>query len=229
MAKVKSKKKKIQDRVRVIVTSDLIRNLKGQGDLPYVIMSASLKDDFCNYSYAVTKGIGENDEHGVTGSKMVTDDLIQSFQKLNVHLAVIDDVFKHRGIEIDDIDKFHSDENATMYSVTGFKVKGSEENESVVLMGNKSISCSGSRIDLVSPKIPVGNLGSYQWYNELKAAIDRVRLEVSMYKEGKYIAYEDDENKEDGTQLTIGHAIAENQKEQQESPELEDEFSNAKM
>lgn len=164
MAKgAKKAKKKPQERKRIIVTSEFIRNLKGTAELSYAITEASVKDDFCNYKYNVKEGIGNNDEHAVTGSKMVTDDLIQAFGKLNVHLACIDDVFKHKDIEIDDIDKFHADETASLYHVTGIQIKGSDENESVILVGNKYVSCSGSRIELKSPKIPLDNLSSYQW------------------------------------------------------------------
>lgn len=225
MAKGSKKSKKPAERRRIIVTSDLIKKLQGKAELPYNISQASLKDDFCSYSYIVKEGLGVNDQHDVKGSKMVTDDLIQAFGKLNVHLAVIDDVFKHKDIEIDDIDNFHADEITGMYSVSGIRIKGSDENESVVLVGNKYVSCSGSRISIETPKIPLDNLSSYKWYNELKAAVDVVRKEVSLYKEGKYVAYEEDEETTSSTQMTIGTEMEEGQSN---VPDLSNEFEAAK-
>lgn len=213
--------KKTNERKRIVVTSELIEQLKGGAQLPYIISQASIKDDFCNYSYIVKQGVGINDEHDVKGSKMITDDLIHAFGKLNVHLAVIDDVFKHKDIEIDDIDMFHSDETTSGYSVTGIKIKGSDENESVILVGNKYVSCSGSRISIETPKIPLDNLSSYKWYNELKTVVENIRKEVSQYKEGKYVAYEEEEATS-SAQISIGAAMDE------EVPELEDAFEAAK-
>ena len=221
----KKTKKKPQERTRIIVTSEFIKNLKGTAELSYLISQASVKDDFCNYMYVVKQGIGNNDEHSVTGSKMVTDDLIQAFGKLNVHLACIDDVFKHCAIDIDDIDKFHADEKTSMYSVTGIQIKGSDENESVVLIGNKYVSCSGSRIELKSPRIPLDNLSSYTWYNELRDAVENVRKEVSMYKEGKYVDYEAEEDTA-GIQMSISSNM---DSDKENTPDLEDEFTNAKQ
>ena len=226
MAKTKNKKSKPAERRRIVVTSDLIKKLQGKADLPYIISQASIKDDFCNYSYIVKQGLGINDQHDVKGSKMVADDLIQAFGKLNVHLAVIDDVFKHKDIEIDDIDNFHADEITGMYSVSGIRIKGSDENEAVVLMGNKYVSCSGSRISIETPKIPLDNLSSYKWYNELKSAVDEVRKEVSLYKEGKYVAYEEEEETTSSLQMTIG---ANGSIEESNAPDLSNEFEAAQV
>lgn len=221
MAKGTKAKIKPKDRKRIIVTSAMIERLKGGAQLPYIISLASIKDDFCNYSYIIKEGVGTNDEHDVKGSKMIADDLIHAFGKLNVHLAVIDDVFKHKDIEIDDIDKFHADETTADYLVTGIKIKGSDENESVILVGNKSVSCSGSRISIETPKIPLDNLSSYKWYKELKTAVENVRKEVSEYKEGKYVDYEEEETTS-SAQISIGAAMDE------EVPELDAAFEEAK-
>lgn len=193
---------------------DIILGKKGA----YIITDAALKDDFCNYTFEITEGIGVGDTHAVKGKGIIKDDLRHAFGKLNVHLALIDDVFKHSGIEIDDIDKYHTDDLTTLYTVTGIKVKGSKENESVILIGNKYVSSAGGRIELASPKIPMDNLSSYKWYNELKAAVDDVRNEVELYKEGKYTPVETDDDEDNPAQLTIGAMIKE-----------EDDLENFKM
>ena len=163
-------------------------------DVPFIITEAAIKDDFCTYKFEITSGIGLGDSHKVDGSGIIDDDMRTAFSKFNVHLAAIDDVFKHSGIEIDDIDKFHTEELTGLYHVTGFQIKGGKDNECIVLTGNKYVSTAGGRIELKSPKIPLDNLSSYKWYNELKAAADEARNEVRLYKEGKYTAVEIEED-----------------------------------
>lgn len=153
---------------------------------PYIIKEAAIKDDFCHYQYEVTDGTGFGDTHNVKGTGIVLNDMHHAFGKLNVHLACIDDVFAHSNTDIDDIDKFHGHELAALYHVTGIKIRGGKHNESVILVGSKHVNSSGGRIDLVTPKIPMDELSSYKWKNELKAAVDAIREEVRLYKEGKY-------------------------------------------
>ena len=160
---------------------------------PYIIKEASVKDDFCNYTYEVVEGKGAGDTHAVKGSGIILNDMREAFGRLNVHLACIDDVFSHSQTEVDDIDKFHVHDLAHLYHVTGIKVRGGKSNESVIIVGSKYVNSSGGRIDLVTPKIPMDSLSSYKWYNELKAAVDKVREEVRLYKEGKYEAVEEEE------------------------------------
>ncbi|MEJ7914357.1 MAG: hypothetical protein WKF70_14465 [Chitinophagaceae bacterium] len=163
----------------------------------FVITSASIKDGLCNYSFEIISGVGAGDTHNVKGSGIVDDDMATAFATFNTHLAYIDDVFKHSGTDVEDIDKMHSHDLSFLYQVSGFKIKGGKDNESIILMGSKSISSSGGRIELSSPRIPLDNLSSYKWYNELKVAADKARTEVELYKEGKYTAVEHDEPEED--------------------------------
>ncbi len=179
---------------------------------PYIIKDATIKDDYCNYSYEITDGIGFGDTHNVKGSGVIEDDLRKAMGILNVHLAVIDDVFKHSGIEIEDIDRYHAHDLTGLYNVTGIKIKGSKENESVIIIGNKYVSSAGGRIELASPKIPLDSMSSYKWYNELIVAVEDVRHEVELYKEGKYVQTDDDDDDEpvsNSRQMTIGDAIDE--------------------
>ena len=37
------------------------------------------------------------------------------------------------------------------------------------------VGTAGGRIELATPKIPLDNLSSYHWYNELKVAADNAR------------------------------------------------------
>jgi hypothetical protein len=188
----------------------------------FTIKEASLKDDFCNYKFEILRGVGSGDTHSVNGSGIIEDDMRDAFARLNVHLAAIDDVFKLSGIELENIDNYHNHELTSRYNVTGFKIKGGTENESIILIGSKYVGTAGGRIELATPRIPLDNLSSYQWYNELKEAADNAREEVALYKEGKYTAVEEDDEKPNPRQLTIGDEI----KQAQEAT-IEDTFEPA--
>jgi len=185
-------------------TTEFLDNILGKEEpRNYKITEAAIKDDFCNYSFEVIKGVGLGDKLSVKGKAgTIKKSLQAAFGKLTVHLAFMDDVFKNSGIEIEDIDTLHADDHTLLYTVTGFKINGSEENESIILIGNKYIS-SGGRITLETPRIFIHELSSYKWYNELKSAADTVRYEVALYKEGNYIPVEDDTEIEDPGQLKM--------------------------
>lgn len=167
----------------------------------FEVRSADIKDDICNYSLEIIRGKKVGWTANEKGKGLIEDDLRNAFAKLNVHLAYCDDVFKHNKLDIDDIDTMHTDELAMLYMVTGFKIKGGESNESIILIGNKYLS-SGSRMELESPKISIDNLSSYKWWNELKAAADQCREEVALYHEGKFTAVETEDDEESGLQQT---------------------------
>lgn len=160
-----------------------------------VIMEAAIKDDFCNYKYEFVGGHFDGFVPNVNGKGIIDEDLRNAFLKLNVHLAVADDIFKHSDVAIKSISSMHKHELAQLYFVTGFKMKGGEDNECIVLIGTKFLS-TGSRMSLESPKIPIDPSSSYKWYNELKQAADDCRHEVMAYHEGKFTNVEKDEEEE---------------------------------
>lgn len=177
---------------------------KQQGSIQ--IMKAVVKDDFCNYEFEVTEGVGQGDTHSVKGKGIVDDDLKKSLGKMNVHLACVDDVFKHANVEFDNIDTVRSHELAGLYQVTGLKFKGGEEDLSVILFGNKYVSQAGGRIELETPRIPLDNLSSYPWHKKLLAVALAARKEVELYRAGKCTPVEPKEIKNEN-QLTIGDEL----------------------
>ncbi len=190
-----NKKKKQEDAIEKLVK-------------PIEIISAKIVDDFCEYSYEVKTGAGAGDTIKVTNnkSKLINEDMRIAFFMLNVHLAVIDDAFAHSNKEIANINKMHNDELSTLYIVNQFKVKGSEENRTVVLTGYKTLNV-GDVMDLVTPKVDLSGLGGYPWYNELSEALDNVISEVEQYMNGKFtLLHHDDINP---NQLTIGDELKE--------------------
>lgn len=159
---------------------------KGDPIKEYAITSAVIKDDFCNYSFDVLDGVGVGDTHNVKGRGIVLDDLKDAFAKFNVHLAAIDDVFKHSGVDVKNIDKMRSHEHTALYICSGFKIKGSEESKMLILMGSKFVSVGGY-VSVETPQVLLDKFSSYIWWKELRDALDVALLEVEDYKEGKCV------------------------------------------
>jgi hypothetical protein len=174
---------------------------------PVVFTGATLRDGFCDYNMTIKQGAGVGN-HTVKGEGLFKPDMHNAFVKLNVHLALIDDVFKHAGLEIESVQDADNTELSRLYDVTGIKIKGTEENLSVILIGDKYVtSTGGERIQLQSPKISLVAGSIYKWYNELKEAIDIVLAEVEDYHNGKWDAV--DVEPTDPNQLTIESQIEE--------------------
>lgn len=164
----------------------------------YIVTEAAIKDDFCNYTYEITAGVGISNTHTVKGKHIILDDMRTAFAQFNVHLAVLDDAFKIAGIEIGDIDQFHGDDITGRYVVTGFKIKGGKDNESISLVGTKYSYTAGGRMAITTPFIALDNLSSYKWYNEFRDAAGKAREEVALYQEGKFRMVETDDDDEEG-------------------------------
>lgn len=165
---------------------------------PYKITEANIVDDFCNYKYEMVEGKGPYDKHKVDGKGIIVDDMRDVFTKMRVHMAAVYGVFSLQGLDIKDIDQHHNDDVTAEFHVNGFKIKGGKDMESISLIGSKHIAGVGGRMGLTTPWIEMSSLSSYQWYNELKVLADKAREEVALYKEGKYIVPNlDDEDEEE--------------------------------
>lgn len=151
----------------------------------FEIKEAAVKDDYCHYTQIITKGVGEGDTHKVKGTGIVYPDMHDALGKLRVHMAVIDDVYKHSNIEIDSIENFNNHDLTLLYNVTGFKIKGSEENASIAIIGTKYVTSAVGRIAMETPEVLMDASSGYKWYNELKEVADLVRMEVALYALGK--------------------------------------------
>lgn len=165
---------------------------KAELDIPeYVITAAKLNDGKVDFSFRIQKGVHEGDVNNTKGAGIFYDTLQDAFNKFVVHLTVIDQVFKHKGVEIDDIDTMHTDEEVLNYTVSSFKIIGENDSESIQIFGSKYTPLGDMPVQ--TPKIPLDGLSSYKWYNELKAASDEVRREVKLYKEGNFEVPEKEE------------------------------------
>ena len=149
---------------------------------PFEITSASIKEAQCNYGYEIKTGPTAGDKiPNRKGSSYVHQDMYDAFKALNVHLAFIDDAFKYSGKEVASLDEVNGDEIAELFTVTGFKISGNEENEGFIIIGEKWVT-TGS-IGLESPKISASS--NYLFFDQLKEDIEAARTEVELYMNGK--------------------------------------------
>ena len=113
---------------------------------PFIILNAKIKEGICEYSYEIYSGPCEGDQiKGRRGINMIHDDLANCFKELNVHLAILDDAFTGKTLS-----EFENSDSEGLFSVYGFKVTGTEENEGYVLQGEKWVK--HGNISLESPK-----------------------------------------------------------------------------
>ena len=167
----------------------------------YVITQANLVDGMVNYTYEIKSGVGTGNVHKVKGKGLYKDDLTEAFHKLAVHLAAVDDIFRHASVE-GSLSHLRKHELSKKYMVDGIVIKGEEDQKLVVLIGTKDIQCSGDRMDLKTPSIPLDKLSSYDFKTDLNNAIETVLEEVELYHEGKCDMPEQEEQK-DANQLGI--------------------------
>lgn len=177
---------------------------------PFEVTGASINDEICNYSYDVNLGPNEGDSHNVKGKNVVHHDLVNAFITLNRHLAAIDDAFQGEDI---DIDREQNNPVVGLYHVSGIKIKGKSDNESVILIGTKYVNSVSARVSIETSRIAIDPLASYKWHNELKEAVDTIKREVELYMEGKCTPKEEVEVIS-GDQLTIHDAMESNEFEE---------------
>lgn len=152
----------------------------------FEITKATIKDSFCDFSFInlkddVTNIAGIGTKLKANGKGIIKDTMYEVFRKFNLHLAVIDDIFKHAGIEIKHIEKMHNHEFCGLYDVTEFETKGEAGiNESIMLKGTKHLNCGG-RMEVKTPWVPLDNASSYAWHTELLAILNECRHEVELY------------------------------------------------
>lgn len=166
----------------------------------FKITKASITDDFCNYSFEITDGIGIGDTHSVKGKGIIHDDLREAFNQLNVHLGVIDDAFENE--EFSTTRDLINKETTSLYHVTGLDIKGTEGNESIIITGTKYVNSIASRNDIKTSKVSLMDLSAYKNIEELREDVENVRSEVELYKAGKCIVL-DDEPISDPNQISI--------------------------
>lgn len=155
------------------------------------IRGAKLKDNFCNYNYELIEGLTAGDTISRNGSSIIHEDMTAAFAKLNPHLGVICEELEAGMIQdIDRIaafdDEVHTEgsleHRVSKFKVSLFKLSGSGDNESVVLNGTKMLS-TGEFVELKTPSVRWE--GEYHFIDDLRVAIDDLKIEVEKYMNGK--------------------------------------------
>lgn len=159
---------------------------------PYEITSASIKESLCNYGYEIKTGPTAGDKIPTRkGSAIIHEDMNKAFEALNVHLAIIDDAFRYVFKELPALGDLQAHDIRGGFTVTGFKINGSEEDEGFVLLGDKWVTYGIMASD--TPKISKSS--GYKFFNELKEAVENARTEVELYMNGKAAPKDDEEDK----------------------------------
>ncbi|HTD92464.1 MAG TPA: hypothetical protein VK644_01580 [Chitinophagaceae bacterium] len=166
-----------------------------------IITSATIKDLHCNYDYVPMVGPQRLTPLGAKGPGIIDDDLSEAMARLKAHLAYIDGAFA--GKRVSDIDKFHEHEITENYHVDSIKMKGSDGDRRISIIGSKHLE-AGGRMKCETPPYLIEDHSGYKFYNELKSEVDFIFHEVELYMEGKYtMPVTDDDEPEDPKQTKI--------------------------
>lgn len=113
------------------------------------------------------------------GDNAIHDDLRAAFKKLHPHLALISEMISMGFDSLEDYnDKLWED-----YTVTGFSIGGSGDNEGVTLIGQKKLS-TDKILNLTTPFEKWEN-SQYKFIGDLADAIESCKHEVEQYLNGK--------------------------------------------
>ena len=167
------------------------------------IVKASIVDGMCNYTFEVSRGVGIGDQHSVKGKGVVKSDLIDAMDRLRVHLALMDEAFKGKGITFTTVEEIAENELVETYFVTGIAIKGGEGDEKISIDGHKHSVAIGGYINLKTPAVLFSKPGAYQWQQELEDVVQVIRMEVELYRNGKYTQTELEDEDVDKAQLKI--------------------------
>lgn len=148
---------------------------------PIQIKRAAIKDMQCKYSYELMTGPTKGDTLNRNGVHLIHDDLIASFDELDVFIAQIDGAFRSWSNNQTPLSDLETHEELSKYKVLGFKIQGIEENKSVVFSGTKEVN--EGTISFDTPKIKFN--GSYLYIEELLDRLNHTISEVEKYMNGK--------------------------------------------
>lgn len=151
------------------------------------IRGAVIKDAFCQYTYSLLKGPTKGDVLSHNGSHIIHDDLQSKFERLNVFFAHLDDAYtgNKNSTSLEELEQEIETDN---YSVTAFKMSGSDENKSVVLVGYKQVSAGVIKFE--TPKVKLSE--DYLYLHPLKVRLYELIDEVDAYRLGKSAPSEDE-------------------------------------
>lgn len=145
------------------------------------IKNATLKDMQCSYGYELLAGKTKGDTLNRNGIHIIHDELQDAFSKMTIFIAHIDGVFSHWANNQTSLEELESREELEKYTISSFKITGSEENKAVILSGSKETPYGS--IAITTPKIKFN--GAYVYLDELRDRLDESVSEVEAYMNGK--------------------------------------------
>jgi len=142
------------------------------------ITKGKLLKDHCEVEYIKTNN-EKKAECKETSKEKPHADLINAFDRLDVHLALIAE-FIDRG-KAKTIDKLRENLN-DLFSVTGFTVKSDDEIKSVVLTGHKTLS-TGKVLIFNTPLVSESDEeeDNYFFFQDLRQCIEICQTELQNY------------------------------------------------
>lgn len=147
---------------------------------PITIISATIKEEHCIFGYEMRKGPCAGDKVPTRkGANLIHEDMEAAFSKLTVHLANLDDAFGTDNP--DSLNQRTTYDAMDLYSVKGFKIMGVDDNEKIIILGEKIVT--HGHISLESPAVSKNS--NYAFFEELEEAITACRDEVDLYMNGK--------------------------------------------
>lgn len=149
-----------------------------------IIYATITEDQKLNYGVHYVSGPKKGEIQNILGSGIIEPSLSMKMACLNIHSAIIDDVYKNGEIKVVNPESMHGDPLALLFQTYGFKIKGKPEGESVILIGRKKVTHGSMEFD--TPRIFLDNISGYAWEKQLTDTLDEVRKEVELYMNGKY-------------------------------------------
>lgn len=148
---------------------------------PRIITKAKInqKDHSLEVEYSFRTGDGVLHHSKESSDGQVHKDLLNAFEELVPHLINIAD---QKGSPID---PGQVDSNMTDYLVTGFVVVRSDDEDGVMIIGQKLLP-SGKALNLIAPLLKSGD--SYECVDELFESLEKCRYEAEQYLGGKFAA-----------------------------------------
>jgi len=171
----------------IIINSETFTNaLEKLNEKEVEIKGASISDALCAYSYELLKGPTKGDTLNRKGAHFVHDDLLRTFDNLDVFFAHLDDAYTGNK-NTTPLDELENEIETEKYHVNGFKISGVEENRSVILSGWKEVD--NGIIKFETPKIKYSS--DYLYLSDLKHRVQNAIDEVELYMNGKTAPQED--------------------------------------
>ncbi len=137
-------------------------------------------------------GANTGDKDGKESKRKPHPDLLTAFSGLNIHAAYIAEFLNKTSITVKQpgsivrVPSFKHEEDAEIFITTGFTLDDQQEFTSVILTAHKILS-TGEALGFNTPpkKLDEEGKSEYPYWAALAEAIEKCRLELDAYIEGK--------------------------------------------